>query len=432
MTDPHDPDSADPAADRCILDRTIWHVMPLVTLCMAICTVDRSNIGFAKLSMAGSLGMSEATFAFGSSLFYVGYLLFEIPSALAAHRYGVRLWLARIMGTWGLATVLLAFATTAPLFYALRFGLGIAEAGLYPALLYFITLWFPRHQHPRALGFLTIGSALGNGAGALVAGPLLDLQMVGGFQGWQWIFLVTGLMPLIAVGFVLTYLKDGPARAGFLELAERDRLETLIAEDSAPATDERQVLSALGDFRVLGHGVVYATVLTAFFGMIYWSPSLIKSFGVSGAVNGLMVALPWAIDIVLLLVLPRRLTSPASVLRALLVIALLGAGVSAAAVLIDDTWVQYAALLVGIPCISLVLSLYWAFPVRLFRGARSAAAVAAISMIGNVGGLIGQNAMPAVAKLGGSPVTALWVPCVCLGLIGLGALIFARRIGAAR
>lgn len=416
-------------ADEPMLQRMLWRVMPLITLCMALSTIDRSNIGFAKLTMAKDLGMSEAIFALGSSLFYLGYLLFEVPSGLAAHRYGARLWFARIMATWGLVTVLLAFARSAPSFYLLRFILGVAEAGLYPGAVYYITLWAPQARRAQALGLLTIGSALGNSFGALVAGPLLDLNGAMGLHGWQWIFLVTGAMPLIAAPVILALLADKPADAKFLSDAERGRLGQLLGPP-APEVTAGKLVRAVCDLRVLGHGLAYTALLTALYGVVYWAPSIIKTFGVTGTQNGLMVALPWAIDIVLLIILPKRVRSQRGVLWAIVVLGLLGAAAFASAGVIDSHVFRYGALLAGIPCISLLIAFYWTIPTRMFAGAQAAVAIAAISTLGNFGGMIGQNMMPAVAKLGGSASAALWAPCVCLGLIGLGALIALGRTRA--
>lgn len=414
-------------ADKALMEKVLWRVMPLATACMIIGTIDRSNVGFAKLSMANDLGMSEAIFAFGSSLFYLGYIAFEIPSALAAHRYGARLWFARIMLTWGIATLLLAFTSSAAIFYVLRFLLGAAEAGLYPALLFYITLWFPRADHARAMGFLTIGSALGNATGALISGPLLDMNGVMGFQGWQWIFLVTGALPVAGVAVVLWLIRDNPSQARFLTEPEKARLIDMIEPTETKPHGWREILQAISAPRVLGHGAAYTVILTALFGVIYWTPSLIKSFGATGAQNGMLVALPWLIDVVLLLVIPRRLHSRKAILSTLIGLTVLGAAAFAAAVMVDNSFFRYGCLLVGIPCISVSLALYWTFPARLFRGAQAAAAIAAISTLGNMGGLIGQNLMPAVAKAGGGPSAALWAPCVCLSLMAVGAVIALSR-----
>ncbi len=202
--------------ERQIIERIIWRIMPLVVLMYLAAIIDRANVGFAKLQMVGDLKMSEAAFGHGSSLFFVGYLLFEIPSTLAVHKFGARIWFARIMMSWGVATVLLAFAFDGVNFAILRILLGIAEAGLYPGAIYYLTLWFPQQYQTRVVGFLTLGSAFGNMFGSLMGGPLLDLNGLFGLAGWQWVFLVTGLPPIVLTGIVLWFLPNRPADATFL------------------------------------------------------------------------------------------------------------------------------------------------------------------------------------------------------------------------
>lgn len=410
-------------SDDQILSTTMWRVMPLATMCMIIATIDRSNIGYAKLDMATSLGLSEQVFALGASLFSIGYLLFEIPSVMAAHKYGPRVWFARIMFTWGLATLLLAFSQSPAMFFILRFLLGVAEAGLYPGLIFYVTLWFPKSKHPQALAFVTIGAAAGNALGALISGPLLDLHGLLGFASWQWVFLVTGILPILATGLVLRTLRNSPDEADFLRAPDRLRLKSMVEQDKAELPHAKGLISAVTNLRVLGFGAIYAILMTALYGVIYWSPSVVKSFGVSGVQNGMLVALPWLIDIALLLVLPKMLKTRQAVLTAMVGLSLLGAATFAGAVLIESNYIRYAFLLVGIPCISLVLALNWSFPVRMLRGAGAAAAIAAVSMLGNIGGIFGQNGMPAIAGLAGNISAALWVPCACLSAMALGALV---------
>ena len=418
------------AAQKALLDKVLWRVMPLVTASMAIGTIDRSNIGFAKLTMATDLGMTEAVFALGASLFYLGYIVFEIPSALGAHKFGARVWFARIMFTWGLATLALAFVDSALLFYTFRFLLGAAEAGLYPGLLFYITLWFPKSYHAKAMGLLTIGSALGNGLGALISGPLLDMNGVLGFAGWQWIFIVTGLLPMVGVAVILTCMSDTIAKAKFLSDAEKTELSGMIE----PAGERKHhgfsdILKAIANPKVLGHGLAYTTLLTALYGVIYWAPSVVRTFGVTGTQNGMLVALPWAIDIVLLLWIPQLLKDRSAVLKAFIMLMLIGSTAFASAVFVEGSLFRYIMLLIGIPCISVGLALYWTFPATLFRGAQAAAALATISTLGNTGGLVGQNLMPALAEAGGDASAALLAPCVCLGLLGVGAVIALAHSG---
>lgn len=400
-----------------LIDRAVWRVMPLTALCFVAAVIDKSNIGFAKLQMAHSLGLSEASFAFGASLFFAAFILFEVPSALAAHRTGARLWVARIMATWGVITVAMAFARGETSFYLLRFLLGAAEAGLYPTLLYYLTLWFPQRAQTRVAGFLTLGSAVGNGTGALISGALLDLNGALGLEGWQWIFLVTGALPLVVTALVLFDMADTPDKAKFLSADDRARLSDAVARDRPPAADESHTFAALADGRVLGWAVIYALLGVALFGTVYWTPTAIKGFGVGGTVNGILSAAPWVVTAIVLLTLPARLKTAQAVARVMAGIGIFGAICFAVAALSPPPVLGYAALFFGTPCISVSIALFWTFPVRLFPGAQAAAAIAGINVMGNVGGFIAQNLMPAVAQAGGTAPSAMWVPAVALLLI---------------
>ncbi|MGH6862550.1 MAG: MFS transporter, partial [Phyllobacterium sp.] len=179
--------------ERKLFQRITWRVVPLAVLVYLIAIIDRANVGFAKLQMVSALQMTEQLYGLASSLFFIGYLALEIPSAFAVNRFGARLWLARILLTWGLLTIATVWVTSGSLFAAVRFLVGCAEAGAYPGIIYYFTLWFPKEHRAKVLGFLTLGSAFGNLFGSLVSGFLLDLDGTFGFAGWQWVFLVTGL-----------------------------------------------------------------------------------------------------------------------------------------------------------------------------------------------------------------------------------------------
>jgi len=420
----------DQAADRALMTRALWRIMPLVVLCSVIGTIDRTNIGYAKLGMLGDLGMTEAAFGFGSSLFYLGYVLFEIPSTVASARYGARIWFSRIMITWSIVTLLLTVTRSTEMFYILRFLLGAAEAGIYPAQLYFLTLWFPQEERARAIGILTLGSAFGNGLSALLCGSLLGLHGVAGLNGWQWIFLVTGILPLVITVLTIKYLPNEPKEARFFSDAEKGRVAELLAAGGATAHHGSGVLAAILNWKVLGFGALYAIILGSLYGVIYWAPTVFNSFHLSGAKNGLIVALPWALDAVLLVLIPTRIRRHRSVLLAMIVFSII-AVISFGVGTVDRQLLpQAAALMVGIPAMSLSLGLFWTLPVRHFKGTGSAAAIGAISTIGNIGGIAALNMMPALAHLGGSPAAALWYPCVGMMIVlvyALHALLRERR-----
>lgn len=413
-------EASTPAADKALMTRILWRLMPLLVLSLVVSTIDKANVGFAKLGMLEDLGFTEAVFAFGSSLFFVGYVLFEVPSAMANYRYGARIWFARIMITWSITTLLLVFTQSATLFYILRFLLGAAEAGLYPALIFYLTLWFPESERPRAMGVLTLGSAFGNGLSAVISGALLDLDGQFGVAGWQWIFIVTGLMPLATTVLVLRYLPDRPADARFLSPEEKDRVTVLLG-DRPDAGRGKHGFSSLLDPRVIGFGLLYGIFLGSVYGISYWMPTVLRDFGVSGSINGLIIGIPWAIDAVLLMIIMPRLKSHSAIMRALILLSVVAIVSFGAAASWGGLGLKGAALLVGIPAMSIGIACFWTIPVRYFSGSQAAASIGSISMIGNMGGVATLNLMPALAAYAGSPSAALWVPSIGMAVIGVWA-----------
>jgi MFS family permease len=410
----------DPIAQRALMTRLLWRLMPLLVLCLIVSNLDKANIGFAKLGMLEDLHFSEAMLGFGSSLFYVGYVVFEVPSAMANYKYGARLWFARIMITWSITTLLLVLTSSPAMFYLLRFLLGAAEAGLYPALIYYLTLWFPEAERGRAMGMLTLGSALGNGLSAVIGGSLLELDGYLGFAGWQWIFIVTGIVPVFATILVLRYLPSRPDEARFLSDDERAQIRLLTGARSE-APHQGSVWAALLRPRVIGFGLLYGIFLGSLYGINYWTPTVLRDLGVSGSANGLVIGIPWAVDAVALMIVMPRLRTQRSIGTALLVLAIIGVVSFAAAGTFGGLTLKGIALLVGIPAVSLGIACFWTIPVRYFSGAEAAAAIGSISMIGNLGGVVTLNLMPALAAHAGSAASALWVPSLGLTIIALWA-----------
>ncbi|MEU1980884.1 MFS transporter [Nocardia sp. NPDC019395] len=407
-----------------VVRRLFWRLMPFVTVIYLIAIVDRQNVGFAKLQMVDHLGITETAYGLASSLFFIGYLLLEVPSVLAQNRFGARLWLARILGSWGLVTVALGFAQSGTMFGALRFLLGVAEAGAYPGLVFYLTLWFPLAYRVRALAVLTLGSSLGNAIGALTGGPLLELDGTFGLHGWQWIFLATGV-PAVAMMFVvLRWLPDTPHTANFLNDRERGWLLRTLADESEPKQSSHgNVLSALINPRVLFLSGVYTLIMISLYGVIYWTPTVVREFGVGGTANGVLSATPWLVTTALLLWLPKRLEGPRRSLIGMAVLAgigLLGFGCST---LVEGNALRFVAIVIGTPCISLLIPCFWPMPSRILSGARAAGGIALISTIGSIGGFIAQNLMPWIAHLGGAPVYAMLVPAFCLGALAVGSFV---------
>jgi MFS family permease len=412
--------------ESAIMRRITLRVVPLTVLIYLIAIIDRANVGFAKLQMVSDLHMTEQLYGLASSLFFIGYLSLEIPSALAVHRFGARAWFARILFTWGLLTIAGAWVTSGSMFAALRFFVGCAEAGAYPGIIYYFTLWFPKFYRARVLGFLTLGSAFGNMFGSLVSGALLDLDGTFGFSGWQWVFIATGLPAVVLTPMVLAFLPNVPATAGFLSEAEKSWLQHEISKE-APAVHSGNPFTVIWDRRVLLLSLTYMLILASLYGVIYWLPTVVKGFGATGTQNGFLSSIPWMIAVVLLIVLPRRLRKERVVLTAMIGISAVGLVCFYLSTTVPENWMRLVAMSIGTPCISLLFPCLWFLPSLFFSGTRAATAIATISTIGNLGGFFAQNAMPWVAQIAGTPVAAMLVPSFCLTAVGILAIYMRTR-----
>jgi MFS family permease len=317
----------------------------------------------------------------------------------------------------------MAFVSSDWMFTVMRFVLGVAEAGAYPGIIYVTSIWFPQSYRLRVMGIITLGSAFGNMFGALFSGPLLDMHGFLGLSGWQWVFIVTGL-PAVLLGFlVLALLPNRPNEADFLDDTEKSWLTRRLEEESATKHDGHSLWQVLWDGRVWFLSGVYALILTSLYGVIYWTPTVIKGFGMTGTQNGLLTALPWLVTVPMLLILPKRLREHRSVVMAMVVLASIGVVAFVLSTLVPENWMRLVAMIVGTPCISLLLPCFWSLPSRFLTGERAAAGIGAISMLGSFGGFAAQNLMPLTAEMGGSAAAAMLVPAVCLGLIGVGAAL---------
>ena len=420
-----------PSEERRVMSKMARRLMPILVVMFLISFIDRQNVGFAKLQMVHSLHMTESAFALASSLFFIGYLLFEVPSTLALHRFGARVWLARIMLTWGAITVLMGFTTSMQVFCGLRFALGVAEAGFYPGVIYYLTLWFPQSYRARVLGIFTLGSALANMLGSLVGGWLLTLNGVLGLAGWQWVFIATGMPAVLVAIMVFKLLPASYREARFLSEREKDLVAAALEREKPEHAEHGQPWKALLDPRVMLFAATYMLMSTSLYGVTYWLPTLVKSFGVSSSTNGMLSMLPWALSVLLLLYLPAKLRRAKSILRAIAMVAALGALGFLLSLVLHSTPLRFIALVLGGSCIPLLYPCFWSMPPRYFTGARAAASVAAINSIGNLGGFCGQNLMPYAGKVAGTAFGPMIVPIVCLTVLALGSLIAWSRSGRA-
>lgn len=379
------------ATDDVVFSRIAWRVLPLLMVAWLFAYIDRVNVGFAKLQMAADLQFSDAVYGFGAGIFFVGYVLFEIPSNLILHRVGARRWIGRIMITWSIVAALTAFVRTPLEFYGVRLLLGLAEAGFIPGAVYYLSQWFPSTRRGRVFGIFYLSLA---GSG-LIGGPLSGAVLAWmsgwlGLAGWKWLLLIEAVPSLIIGFLIVLFLPDQPETVPWLNPAERQQVTNAIANDRAqdgglPASDLWR--SPTVWLLVL----IYFLLNYAAYGLSFWLPTLVQGFGVSGALNiGLLSSLPSLASMICMVLFgfsadrhnERRwhLTAMFLIGAAGFVVTVLGGG----GLLPGMVGLCMAAI-----CTQAFPSLFWAVPTRLLTGVSAAAGLAMINALGNLAGFFG-------------------------------------------
>jgi sugar phosphate permease len=386
--------------ERRVTTKVAWRFVPFLVICYFVAYLDRVNVGFAKLTMDADIGITDRMFGFGAGVFFLAYFLLEVPSNLALERVGARRWIARIMFSWGLISGAMAFIPAIAgatdfsgehTFYFLRVLLGFAEAGFFPGIIFFLTLWFPAAYRARIIGYFMAAIPLSSALGSPVSASLLGLDGVVGFKGWQWLFIAEAAPALVLAVVTYFYLTDRPANARWLSAEERAWLVTrLAAEDDVRArVSPSSVLRSLYDPRVLAASLIYFGVVAALYGVSFWLPSIVKGFGVSIAATGWITAIPYAVGFVGMIVWGMSSDSRMERLGHLsiaLAIAAIGVGASAA---LSDPLLKMIALTFGAFGVFSSLPIFWTLPTAILSGATAAAGIAAINSIGNLSGYFG-------------------------------------------
>jgi len=411
------------------LRKVTWRLIPFLFVLYVIAWLDRVNVGFAGLEMNTDLGFSSTVFGFGSGIFFLGYCLFEIPSNIILERVGARLWISRIMVTWGLVSAGLMFVRTPAAFYLLRFLLGVAEAGFFPGVIYYLSLWYPAAHRARAIAVFMTAVPVTGLIGGPLSGALLELNGLHGLAGWQWLFLLEGLPAVIMGTSVLFYLKDRPETTHWLTPAERDWLvETLAAERQAGAL-RPNIRVALTDTTVWKLGIIFLLAAAGFYGYSFWAPLVIKSLtGLSNFKIGLVLGAISTVTIVGMLLngyhSDRTGERPRHIALPLLLMALGLVGCA----LVRQPVLAIAALAI-IPlghCAS--YGPFWSMPTQFFTGAAAAAGIALVTMIANVGSFAGPTLIGILKTRTGTHTTAF----LLLGGLAVVAAFLALRIGPAQ
>ena len=380
------------------LKRVTVRLVPFLIVCYFIAYLDRVNVGFAALTMNRDLGLSQTAFGLGAGVFFFTYFLFEVPSNLFLAKFGARRWIARIMLTWGVLSGAMAFIHGEWSFYIVRCLLGAAEAGFFPGIIFYLTLWFPAAYRARILGYFMAAIPLSSVLGLPVSGALLGMDGVAGLHGWQWLFVIEAVPALVLAVVVLYYLTDRPADAMWLPTANRTWLmRRIAAEEEVRTTAEHfSVGRALVNGRVLALSLVYFGVVASLYGLSFFLPQIVKQFGVSTQQNSLISAVPFVIGVAATL-LWGRLSDQTGNRKGMAAIALFltAAGILAAA-LLDDPVSKMAAFCVAAWGIFGTLAVFWTLPTSFLSGMAAAGGIAVINSIGNLAGFVGPYAMGAI------------------------------------
>jgi sugar phosphate permease len=372
-----------------------WRLIPFLLVCYIAAYLDRVNVGFAKLQMLGELNFSEAIYGLGAGIFFLGYFVFEVPSNVILHRVGARKWIARIMISWGCISAAMMLVTTPTHFYILRFLLGVAEAGFFPGVILYLTYWFPASRRGRATSLFLVAVALSGVIGGPLSGWIMrDMHGMQGLSGWQWLFVIEGLISIPLGIMVLFYLSDRVADAHWLT-AEQKALVTANIRSEESGKADASVMATLCNPKVWHMGAIYFCLVIALYGVSFWLPSLIKALGIKDTFDvGLISAVPWAFG-ALAMVLTSWSIAPGQDRRARVAIAaVIGAiGLLVSVGFHDSPLVSMVGLTVATMGIMTTLPLFWSFPTAILGGTAAAAGIAFINSLGNLSGFLGPYAV---------------------------------------
>ena len=368
--------------------KVTWRLVPFFCLCYLAAYLDRINVGLAKLQMLSDLGFSEAVYGLGAGLFFIGYILFEVPSNLVLAKMGARLWIARIMITWGLISGATYLVTTPTQFYVLRFLLGVAEAGFFPGVMLYLTYWYPTHQRSRIMAMFLMGLPMAS----LIGGPLSGWIMTAfagtlGYAGWQWLFVLEAIPSVLLGVLCLTYLPNRIEAAKWLSPREKLLLRDSLDNDQL-AESHHSLWAALSSGRVWLLGLIDLSLMMSVYAISFWLPTIMRDAGVRDTLHiGLLTAIPNALAILALLMNGASSDRLRERRWHIVVPAFIGATGMALSTLFSDnialTITMFALATAGITA---TFPVFWCLPATFLTGPAAAAGIALIASIASFGG----------------------------------------------
>jgi MFS family permease len=413
-------------------------IVPFLFLCYILAYLDRVNLGFAKLQMMKDLAMSDAVFAGGAGIFFIGYFFFEVPSNVLLKKFGARRWIARIMISWGVISACMIFVTSERSFYAVRFLLGLAEAGFFPGVIFYLTLWYPSRLRSTRTAWFVAAIAASGVIGNPISGWIMDrFSGAMNLAGWQWLFLAEGL-PSILLGFlVIFYLESSIAEAKWLTPEEKALLEQKLEAEDKHKT-EHKLIDAFRSGKVWVLCAIYFTLMIGLYGIAFWLPTIVKEFGVKGYLKvGLITAIPYGVSVIGMIFLSNRSDKTGE--RRLHYVANVAAG--ATGLVLSGVFASHPVLAITFLSVGTLgvigsMPLFWPLPSAFLAGTAAAAGIGIVNSVGNLGGYFGPNIPVWAQHFSSDPSAALYVIAGIL-LIGAGLTYFfipptlRVRVGAA-
>ena len=397
-------------------------IVPFLFFCYILAYLDRVNVGFAKLQMLQDLSLGDAAFATGAGIFFIGYFFFEVPSNVLLKKFGARMWIARIMISWGVISGCMIFVKGEWSFYAMRFLLGLAEAGFFPGVIYYLTLWYPSSLRSTRTAWFVSAIAVSGVVGNPISGWIMDvLSGAMKLAGWQWLFLSEGIPSILVGGLVIFYLDSSIAEAKWLTPEEKALLARNLEAEDKHKTDHKLV-DAFTSGKVWVLCAIYFTLMIGLYGIAFWLPTIVKAFGLKGYLRvGLITAIPYGVAVIGMILLSnhsdktgeRRLHYVANVVAG--AVGLVLSGVFASNPVLAIIFLSLGTLgVIG------SMPLFWPLPSAFLAGTAAAAGIGIVNSVGNLGGYVGPNIPVWARHFSSDSSAALYI---IAGILMVGAIL---------
>jgi MFS family permease len=430
-TAPWDDAASGPASESALYAKVTRRLLPILFISYLAAYLDRVNVGFAKLQMLADLNYSQTVYGLGAGIFFVGYVIFEVPSNVILHRVGARMWIARIMFSWAILSALTAFVRTPTQFYILRFLLGAAEAGFIPGILLYLTYWWPAERRGRITALFLAAIPMSGIIGGPVSGLILQtMGDVNGLRGWQWLFLIEAIPSLILSVVIIAYLPNSIEKAKWLSDAEKSTLRANIAREDAAKSSHASIGSAFRSPQVWLLSVIYFGIALGIYVLSFWLPTLIKQAGITQPRDiGLMTAVPYLCAMISMVYVSKSADKHGERRWHTIVPCLVcGLGLALSAFGSHNVYLAMLGLTLATMGASTAQAAFWSLPAAFLGGAAAAAGIALVNSIGNLAGFVSTWLVGLLADLTHSTNGSMYFFALILAAAAFAILLVPARL----